>query len=131
MSNLIPILIPVNFLLYIEPFLHLGVGGATFITVPAELKGKPCSGGAEELLKDIPGLGLTVLRALNTGRLSRMPEEGRGDNQGHEDSGTMEQKQAVKEQGLVILLILRPCVVTYVVLRRRRFRDPVALFPKP
>lgn len=44
---------------------------------------------------------------------------------------TKEQKKAVKEQGLVVLLILRPYIVVDVALWRRRFTDPFALFPKP
>lgn len=52
--NLIPILITVNVLLFIGSFLCFGGGGAVFIVVPAELKGKLCSGSAKELLKDAP-----------------------------------------------------------------------------
>lgn len=50
-------LITVSVLLYIGSFFHLVVGGVTFITVPAELKGKPCSGSAKEAPKDAPCLG--------------------------------------------------------------------------
>lgn len=78
MPDLITILITVNVLLSIGPFLHPGVGGATFITAPAELKGKPCSGSAEELLKDAPCLGAhhftgyqrkseAIVKAMNIG----------------------------------------------------------------
>lgn len=53
-SDLIPVLITVDVLLCIGPFLCSGDGGAVFIVVPAELKGKLCSGSAKELLEDAP-----------------------------------------------------------------------------